>query len=95
VSTVAVKAVLVSYDFRQRDCDLVGKFGQLLAANLDWLKRNGHPKWKAVDLDYPLKGWEQYDCVRKVVQKSRPAAASKGKASVNPVLDAIKDMLTE
>jgi hypothetical protein len=29
------------------------------------------------------------------VQKARPAAAPKGKAAVNPVLDAIKDMLAE
>jgi hypothetical protein len=21
-------------------------------------------KWKSVDLEYPIKGWEQYDCVR-------------------------------
>jgi len=47
-----VKAVLVSYDFRQRDCDPSAKFGQILANNLDWLRKNGHPKWKAVDLDY-------------------------------------------
>jgi uncharacterized protein len=95
VSTVAVKAVLVSYDFRQRDCESVGKFGQILANNLDWLRKNGHPKWKVVDLDYPLKGWEQYDCVRKYVQRQRPAPAAKGKSSANPVLEAIKDMLAE
>jgi TRAP transporter TAXI family solute receptor len=95
VSTVAVKAVLVSYDFRQRDCESVGKFGQILANNLDWLRKNGHPKWKVVDLDYPLKGWEQYDCVRKYVQRQRPAPAGKGKSSANPVLEAIKDMLAE
>jgi len=95
VNTAAVKAVLVSYDFRQRDCESVGKFGQILANNLDWLRKNGHPKWKAVDLDYPLKGWEQYDCVRKYVQRLKPAPLAKGKSSANPVLDAIKDMLAE
>jgi len=94
VSTVAVKAVLVSYDFRRKDCDNVGRFAQTVAANLDWLRKNGHPKWKAVDLDYPLKGWEQYDCVRKVLQK-KPIQPARDKSSLNPVMDAIKDILGE
>lgn len=93
VDTVAVKAVLISYDFRRLDCDYVGRFSQVVSTNLDWLKKNGHPKWNAVDFDFPLKGWEQYDCVRKYVQK--PGTPTRGKASANPVLDAIKDMLGE
>ena len=93
VDTVAVKAVLISYDFRRLDCDYVGRFSQVVSTNLDWLKKNGHPKWQAVDFDFPLKGWEQYDCVRRYLKK--PAAPTRGKASANPVLDAIKDMLGE
>ncbi len=92
IRTVAVKAVLVSYDFRKQDCENVGRFAQVVASNLDWLKRNGHPKWKVVDFDYPLKGWEQYDCVRKYIQK-RPVQATKDRSLLNPVMDAIKDML--
>jgi hypothetical protein len=92
VRTVAVKAVLVSYDFRRTDCENVGKFAQVLASNMEWLKRHGHPKWKAVDLDYPLKGWEQYDCVRKYLQK-RPVQPAKDRSGLNPVMEAIKDML--
>jgi TRAP transporter TAXI family solute receptor len=61
VNTVAVKSVLVSYDFRMANCQNVGKFAYILESNIDWLRENGHPKWKSVDLDYPLKGWEQYD----------------------------------
>jgi len=94
VRTVAVKAVLVSYDFRRTDCENVGRIAQITANNLEWLKRNGHPKWKVVDLEYPLKGWEQYDCVRKYVQK-RPAQPTKDKSLLNPVMEAIKDMLAE
>ena len=37
---------------------------------MDWLVTNGHPKWKSVDMEYPLRGWEQYDCVRKYLGKS-------------------------
>ena len=96
VSTVAVKAALISFDFRRKDCDAVGQFAQLMAANLGWLVKNGHPKWKVVDLDAPLKGWEQYDCVAKYVRRpGQPAAASSRPAqSANPVMDAIKDMLS-
>ena len=56
VGTIAVKAVLVSYDFRNLDCDQVGRFAQILYENIGWLRENGHPKWKSVDLDVALKG---------------------------------------
>jgi len=94
IDTVAVKAVLVSYDFRRLDCDYVGRFAQIVSSNVEWLKKNGHPKWQFVDFDFPLKGWEQYDCVRKHLNKPAPTAA-KGKASANPVMDAIKEILGE
>ncbi|MFZ0724778.1 MAG: TRAP transporter substrate-binding protein, partial [Desulfobacterales bacterium] len=63
--------------------------------NLDWLIQNGHPKWKTVDLNYPLKGWEQYDCVKKALAGTRQPAARSEPGELNPVLDAIKDMLSE
>jgi uncharacterized protein len=94
VSTVAVKAVLISYDFRGGNCESVGKFSKILNDNLEWLRVNGHPKWKSVDLNYPLKGWEQYDCVKKVLQTS-PRRAPEKPRGVNPVLDAIKKMFSE
>lgn len=88
VNSVAVKSVLVSYDFRMSNCENVGNFAKLMAGNIEWLKENGHPKWKSVDLDYPLKGWEQYDCVQKYqVGGKQPSKES------NPVFEAIKDML--
>ncbi len=93
VSTVAVKAVLISFDFRRRDCENVGRFAQLISTQLSWLSANGHPKWKAVDLDYPLKGWEQYDCVRKYVGAKGPQTAAQPRPSGNPVADAIKSIL--
>lgn len=88
VPTVAVKACLISYYFKTSNCENVGRFARILFDNLDQLVQNGHPKWKTVDLDYRLKGWEQYDCVK------RSLGPHPGKsAKVNPVLDAIKDML--
>ena len=94
VNTVAVKAVLIAYDFRGPTCESVGKFAKILYDNLEWLRGNGHPKWKSVDLNVAVKGWEQYDCVRKALQKS-PLGTSRTPTGVNPVLDAIKKMFSE
>jgi TRAP transporter TAXI family solute receptor len=94
VDTVAVKSVLISFDFRRRDCDTVGKFAKTIVDSRDWLITNGHPKWKVVDLNYPLKGWEQYDCVRKYLGKAvQPAPATQGQSGGNPLMDAIKQAL--
>ena len=94
INTFAVKAVLVSYDFRGINCENVGKFAKTLQDNLEWLRANGHPKWKSVDLNAPVKGWEQYDCVRKYLQPSQRPAAERPR-DVNPVLDAIKKMFSD
>jgi hypothetical protein len=97
LNTVAVKAVLVSFDFRRKDCDNVGRFAQTMSRQMNWLLQNGHPKWKVVDLNYPLKGWEQYDCVRKYLgsaQAGVPAPTKVGQ-NENPVFNAIKGLLDE
>ena len=95
LSTVAVKAVMISFDFRRKDCDVIGQFAQSISTNLAWLVKNGHPKWKSVDLDAPLKGWEQYDCVAKYMRKPGQPAAAVKPSGANPVMDAIKDLLNE
>jgi TRAP transporter TAXI family solute receptor len=91
IHTVAVKAVLVAFDFRRNNCDYVGEFAGMVYTNLDWLKQNGHPKWKSVDLDYPLKGWDQYDCVKKYLHSS--PGETEEPMEKNPLLDAIKEIL--
>ena len=90
--------MLVSFDFRRKDCDNVGRFAQTLSRQMSWLHQNGHPKWKVVDLNYPLKGWEQYDCVRKYIGTGAagvPAAAARRAASENPVFNAIKGLIDD
>jgi TRAP transporter TAXI family solute receptor len=94
VDTAAVKAVLISYDFRGGNCENVGKFSRILYDNLAWLKDNGHPKWKAVDLNATLRGWEQYDCVVKAIQPAKSRTPDKSR-TVNPVLDAVKKMFQD
>jgi uncharacterized protein len=93
VQTVAVKAVLISFDFQRRDCDTVGQFAKAIADNMGWLVKNGHPKWKSVDLDFPLRGWEQYACVRKYLKKPEAPRTAREAAPLNPVMDAIKHIL--
>lgn len=66
VDTVAVRSVLVSFDFQQAQCDNIGMVANRLVANIEELQEKiGHPKWKQVDLDAPLKGWERYSCAVK------------------------------
>ena len=95
LSTVAVKAVLISFDFRRLDCDNVGRFAKILASNMNWLVDNGHPKWKSVKLDYPLKGWEQYDCVQKYLGRASATPAAAKRSEANPVQDAIRNILKD
>ncbi len=93
VETVAVKAVLISYDFKMGHCQNVGKFADILASNIDWLKENGHPKWNSVDLEYPLKGWEQYECVKRFQGKTKKSTKNNKTEEINPILEAIKEIL--
>ncbi len=93
VNTVAVKSVLVSYDFRMANCQNVGRFADIVENNIDWLRENGHPKWKSVDLEYPLKGWEQYDCVKNFAGKSKKQIKPVNSGEINPILEAIKEIL--
>ena len=94
VPTAAVKAVLVAYDFRNFHCDTVDKMAKLIDENLDWLSANGHPKWQSVDLNYQLKGWEQYDCVAKYLAGARRPPQTRVQER-NPVLGALKEVLAE
>jgi uncharacterized protein len=70
VPTVAVRAVLMAYDFTnvnayQREaCDAVAKVARIVHDNVDWLRRpgHGHPKWQQVDLDADVINWERSAC---------------------------------
>jgi TRAP transporter TAXI family solute receptor len=93
LNTVAVKAVLVSFNFRRTNCEYVGRFAQILYENKDWLIKNGHPKWKSVDFHFPLKGWDQYDCVKKYLVRQNQPPNKEALAGFNPILEAVKDIL--
>jgi TRAP transporter TAXI family solute receptor len=63
VNTVAGRAVLVTYDFKGPQCDNVAMIARLIAENLDELQRFGHEKWRDVDLNALVDGWQRSPCV--------------------------------
>jgi hypothetical protein len=44
-------------NYRRRDCDGAERAAHLLVADIETL-RDERGKWKAVDRDYPVRGWE-------------------------------------
>jgi uncharacterized protein len=66
IDTVKVISVLMSFDFRHENCLNIGMVANRIRVNLEELQeKTGHPKWRQVDLDASLPGWERYDCVTK------------------------------
>ena len=76
VSTIAVKAVLMTFDFtpekseyHAESCKAAADLSHLLLENLDRLRATGHPKWKDVDLTALPPGWKVSDCVKRGMAK--------------------------
>lgn len=70
VKTVGVRAVLMSFDFRQEQCDNVGMVANRIAANIEELREKiGHPKWRLVDLDTGVSGWERFACAEQGLKR--------------------------
>lgn len=86
VSLVAVKAVLMTYDFTRgrnayhnASCDVIAETSHLLLTRFDRLRDQGHPKWRDVDLTELPPGWRIGDCVNEglapdYVSQCAPAA---------------------
>ena len=71
IKTIAVKAVLVSYDFSGASspyyrlrCEQLAVLGKAMRDNIDKLKQTGHPKWNEVNLDEKLGIWTLDKCSR-------------------------------
>ncbi len=69
VATIAVKTVLMSFDFSDKQnpyfvqrCQQLAKLGQAIRANIGQLRQTGHPKWKEVNLDEPVGIWKLDRC---------------------------------
>ncbi|MCP5158836.1 MAG: TAXI family TRAP transporter solute-binding subunit [Gammaproteobacteria bacterium] len=75
--TIAVKAVLMSFDFSGQQspyfaqrCRQLARLGQTIRSHIDALQQTGHPKWKEVDLDEKVGIWPLDQCSRKSVKGS-------------------------
>lgn len=76
--TIAVKAVLMSFDFsskrsgyfKQR-CEELAKIGKAIRSNIGELRLNGHPKWKEVDLAAKVGTWQRDTCSQEAVGESK------------------------
>ena len=71
VNLVAVKAVLMTYDYDPKknayhrdSCTAVSDFSSLVLNGMDTLRKTGHPKWKSVDLTTLPPGWQVGSCVK-------------------------------
>jgi uncharacterized protein len=69
IATIAVRAILVSYDFtgktaeKRKRCQAIGKMVRVLNEKLPELKKNHHPKWREVDFSRNLNLWKRDGCV--------------------------------
>ena len=84
VPTIAVNAVLVSYDFSgskksfyKTRCQNLGKIGGAIRTQLDQLKINGHPKWKEVDLNANVGLWKKDACVSQALHEKPKAGVER------------------
>lgn len=67
VKTIAVKAVMISFDFAttgsKRRCEKLASLAKAVRSELPALKETGHPKWKEVNLDADIALWKKDGCV--------------------------------
>jgi uncharacterized protein len=89
IPTVAVKAVLISFDFSSRSnphyqqrCEQLATLGRVIREDFtershsrESLQRAGHPKWREVDLNQDLGIWKRDACSQPVERE--PAMAPK------------------
>ncbi|MDZ7602083.1 MAG: TAXI family TRAP transporter solute-binding subunit [Hoeflea sp.] len=91
VDLVAVKAVLMTYDYDPRrnayhreSCRTVSDFSALVLGGMDQLRETGHPKWKQVDLTALPPGWQVGSCVKAGMALDYAPACTKPAAAAAP-----------
>lgn len=66
VPTIAVQAVMISYDFSQgnnrRRCEKLAQLATAMRNEMPMLQEKGHPKWKEVNLDASSGLWKKDSC---------------------------------
>jgi hypothetical protein len=79
VPTIAVPAILISSDISNSEnksyCEQIRKLAKTIRDSLPALKTSGHAKWKEVDLDANISGWQKDRCAwaaEQKIEKSKP-----------------------
>lgn len=67
VPTIAVQALMVTYDFsdhggKNSRCQKLSALAKSVRDGLAELQKSGHPKWKEVNLDADLGAWKKDSC---------------------------------
>ncbi|MBO0766252.1 MAG: TAXI family TRAP transporter solute-binding subunit [Hyphomicrobiaceae bacterium] len=103
VETVAVRAVLITYDFKGPQCDNVAMTARLIGDNLEELQRFGHEKWRDVDLNAAVNGWQRSPCAStrektavracRFLSDREPVAATACRRSCEPGGNALECLL--
>jgi hypothetical protein len=87
VPTIAVQAVLVSYDFSQggkKHCETLTKLAKTIRTALPQLKEKGHPKWREVNLDADSGIWKRDPCAW---PEPKPATEAEKSSSLMSIVD--------
>lgn len=101
--TVAVKAVLIGFDFSGRHnayyrtrCKQMATLGKAIRAYFPTLLRSGHPKWKEVDLEQEIGIWQRDRCASPNAPNTMAAAPTPASQSVDheKLMKAIEIILT-
>lgn len=94
VPTVAVTAVMMSYNFSDIDnpysrsrCEELGRVADAIRVNIDRLRAEGHPKWKEVNLDADVGLWKRDECVQNYDVVTRSASNDLEKELVESITD--------
>jgi uncharacterized protein len=98
IPTMAVRSVLVTYDFSQSKnsyytarCEQLGKLGKALRDNINQLQQNGHAKWKNVNLDMDLALWQRDNCAW---PNAKPAVAQPATVQTSPLEKELLSIIT-
>lgn len=87
IAGIAVKAYLVTYDYNQSGTQAnLARFARSLCQNFETLQRDGHPKWREVELAMPDlgRGWAYYPPIAQELKRCVAAQAKPMRAKACP-----------
>lgn len=99
VNLVAVKAVLMTYDFKPEknqyhkdSCKAVSDTANIVLSGMNELRSTGHPKWQTVDLAALPPGWKVGNCVKSGMKRDyklscKPISTAKANFNRVPEID--------